>query len=65
MQKLKQIKGIKSVSLKDDTILIGTDEDLRQEISKVVSSVEEFILTKNGYKRFFSRRCIFKLFKEV
>lgn len=65
IEKLKQIKGIKSTSLKDDTILIGTDEDLRKEISKVVSSIDDVILTKIDIKDFSLEDIYLNYFKEV
>jgi len=65
IEKLKQIKGIKSTSLKDDTILIGTDEDLRKEISKVVSAIEDVILTKIDIKDFSLEDIYLNYFKEV
>jgi len=64
-EKLKQIKGIKSVSLKDGTILIGADEDLRQEISRAVASVEDVILTKMDIKDFSLEDIYLNYFKEV
>ena len=46
-------------------ILIGTDEDLRKEISKVVSSIDDVILTKIDIKDFSLEDIYLNYFKEV
>jgi len=63
--KIKSIKGIKTVTASENAIHIGTDEDLRQEISKTVTNMEDIILTKMDIKDFSLEDVYLNYFKEV
>jgi len=63
--KLKSLKGVKSLSISDKTITIGTDEDLRQEISKAIISLDNIIMTKMNIKDFSLEDIYLNYFKEV
>src|SRR5665647_843515 len=43
IEKIKIIKGIKTVTRTENTVHVGTDEDLRQEISKIVTTMDGII----------------------
>jgi len=64
-EKIKSLQGIKSVSVTDNNILIGTDTDLRQEISKTITSLDNIILTKMNIKDFSLEDIYLNYFKEV
>ena len=65
MEKIKVIKGIKTVNRTENTVHIGTDEDLRQEISKIVTNMDGIILTKMDIKDFSLEDVYLNYFKEV
>jgi len=65
IEKIKSIKGIKTVSKIDNVIHIGTDEDLRQDISKIVTTMDNVILTKMDIKDFSLEDVYLNYFKEV
>jgi ABC-2 type transport system ATP-binding protein len=65
IEKIKTIKGIKTVTKTENAIHIGTDEELRQEISKVVTNMEGIILTKMDIKDFSLEDVYLNYFKEV
>ncbi|MCL4377879.1 MAG: ABC transporter ATP-binding protein [Actinobacteria bacterium] len=65
VQQIKTIKGIKSVISTENVIHIGTDEDLRQEISRMVTNIEGVILTKMDIKDFSLEDVYLNYFKEV
>ncbi|MDD3520238.1 MAG: ABC transporter ATP-binding protein [Actinomycetota bacterium] len=64
-EKIKVLKGIKSVSITENSLLIGTDEDIRQEISKAITSLDNVILTKMNIKDFSLEDIYLNYFKEV
>jgi ABC-2 type transport system ATP-binding protein len=65
IEKIKTIKGIKTVTKTENAIHIGTDEDLRQEISKIVTNMDGIILTKMDIKDFSLEDVYLNYFKEV
>ena len=65
IDKIKTIKNIKSVTKTENVIHIGTDEDLRQEISKIVTNMDGVILTKMDIKDFSLEDVYLNYFKEV
>jgi ABC-2 type transport system ATP-binding protein len=65
IEKIKTIKGIKSVTKTENVIHIGTDEDLRQDISKIVTNMDGVILTKMDIKDFSLEDVYLNYFKEV
>ena len=62
---IKTIKGINSVTKTENAIHVGTDEDLRQEISKIVTNMDGIILTKMDIKDFSLEDVYLNYFKEV
>jgi ABC-2 type transport system ATP-binding protein len=64
-EKIKVLKGIKSVSITENSLLIGTDEDIRKEISKAITSLDNVILTKMNIKDFSLEDIYLNYFKEV
>ncbi len=64
-EKIKSLKDIKSVSVIENSLLIGTDEDIRQEISKAITSLDNVILTKMNMKDFSLEDIYLNYFKEV
>lgn len=64
-EKIKSLKGIKTVSATENSLLIGTDEDMRQEISKAITSLDNVILTKMNIKDFSLEDIYLNYFKEV
>ncbi len=65
VEKIKSIEGVKTVILTDNTIHIGTDVDLRQNISKIITNMEGIILTKMNIKDFSLEDVYLNYFKEV
>ncbi|HEY5501066.1 MAG TPA: ABC transporter ATP-binding protein [Candidatus Humimicrobiaceae bacterium] len=65
IEKIKIIKGIKTVTRTENTVHVGTDEDLRQEISKIVTTMDGIILTKMDIKDFSLEDVYLNYFKEV
>ncbi|MHB1346812.1 MAG: ABC transporter ATP-binding protein [Candidatus Humimicrobiaceae bacterium] len=65
IDKIRTIKNIKSVTKTGNVIHIGTDEDLRQEISKIVTNMDDVILTKMDIKDFSLEDVYLNYFKEV
>jgi len=65
MEKIKDLKGVKSVNRTGSTLHVGTDEDLRQDISKAVTSMADIILTKMDIKDFSLEDVYLNYFKEV
>ncbi|MEI7615773.1 MAG: ABC transporter ATP-binding protein [Actinomycetota bacterium] len=65
MEKIKDLKGVKSVNRTGSTLHVGTDEDLRQDISKAVTSMADIILTKMDIKDFPLEDVYLNYFKEV
>ncbi|MHB1375978.1 MAG: ABC transporter ATP-binding protein [Candidatus Humimicrobiaceae bacterium] len=65
IEKIKIIKGIKTVTRTENTVHVGTDEDLRQEISKIVTNMDGIILTKMDIKDFSLEDVYLNYFKEV
>ena len=63
--RIKNLKGVKSVSLTGNSLLIGTDKDIRQEISKAITSLDNTILTKMNMKDFSLEDIYLNYFKEV
>lgn len=64
-EKIRNLKGIKAVSATENSLLIGTDEDMRQEISKAITSLDNVILTKMNIKDFSLEDIYLNYFKEV
>lgn len=64
-EKIRNLKGIKAVSTTENSLLIGTDEDMRQEISKAITSLDNVILTKMNIKDFSLEDIYLNYFKEV
>lgn len=64
-EKINNLKGVKSVSVTENSLLIGTDEDIRQEISKAITSLDNVILTKMNMKDFSLEDIYLNYFKEV
>lgn len=65
VEKIKSVKGIKSVTSTGNTIHIGTDTDLRQDVSKLITNTEGIILTKMDIKDFSLEDVYLNYFKEV
>ena len=65
IEKIKAIKNIKTVTRTGNVIHIGTDEDLRQDISKIVTNMDGIILTKMDIKDFSLEDVYLNYFKEV
>ena len=65
VEKIKSIKSIKTVSSTGNAIHIGTDEDLRQDVSKTVTNMDGIILTKMDIKDFSLEDVYLNYFKEV
>ena len=65
IEKIKAIKNIKTVTRTGNVIHIGTDEDLRQDISKIVTNMDGVILTKMDIKDFSLEDVYLNYFKEV
>lgn len=65
IEKIKTIKGIKTVAKTENAINVGTDEDLRQDISKMVTNMDGIILTKMDIKDFSLEDVYLNYFKEV
>ena len=65
VEKIKSIKSIKTVSSTGNAIHIGTDEDLRQDVSKIVTNMDGIILTKMDIKDFSLEDIYLNYFKEV
>jgi ABC-2 type transport system ATP-binding protein len=64
-EKIKTINGVKEVSTTENAIHIGTDEDLRQDISKIITGTDGIILTKMDIKDFSLEDVYLNYFKEV
>ena len=65
VDKIKSIKGIKTVSSTENAIHIGTDEDLRQDVSKIITNMDGIVLTKMDIKDFSLEDVYLNYFKEV
>jgi ABC-2 type transport system ATP-binding protein len=65
IEKIKSLKGIKTVTSTENAIHIGTDEDLRQDVSKIVTNMDGIILTKMDIKDFSLEDVYLNYFKEV
>ncbi|MCE5330280.1 ABC transporter ATP-binding protein [bacterium] len=65
IEKIKSIEGVKTVAITENTIHIGTDVDLRQNISKIITNMEGIILTKMNIKDFSLEDVYLNYFKEV
>lgn len=64
-EKIKTVNGVKEVSTTENAIHIGTDEDLRQDISKIITGTDGIILTKMDIKDFSLEDVYLNYFKEV
>lgn len=63
--KVEKLKDVKSVKISENSLLIGTDFDIRKEISKTITSLDDTVLTKMDMKNFSLEDIYLNYFKEV
>ncbi len=64
-KKVKNLKDVKSVKVSENSLLIGTNLDIRKEISKTITSLDDTVLTKMNMKDFSLEDIYLNYFKEV